>query len=592
MTAVRPALLVLGVVGAVLVALALALALSSSHLEDRGLNGAVIALLMSTYIGVGLYAWWRRPHNRFGMLMTATGFAGFFQALVASDSSLFFSLGMALSTLYLVIAIHMLLAFPSGRIPTRGQRRLILGGYALGLLAPTLFLVFAEDCGCGPGHPDNAFLVIDAPGVARAIDAATSIVGVGLVGAIAVVLFRRWRDAGPRDRSALAPLLWTGAAMVALLALMLALQMFWNRGTGLEIVNWASLAAFAALPFSFLAGLVRSRAWRAGSVTELVEALGQAPAPRQLRDAVAGALADPSLELAYWIPEAGHYVDAQGRAVELPGDDDPRRAATEVEREGRCVGALIHDRALCDEPDLIRAVGSAAALALDNERLDAELRARLDELQRSRQRLMEATLTERRRLERDLHDGAQQRLVSLSLQLGLVSQQLERGDGGVRNARELLEGARAEARAALEDLRELARGIHPAVLTDRGLEPALEALAERAPLPVEIARVPFERLPAAIEAAVYFVVAEALTNVAKYAGASHAEVHVAREHGWVLVEVRDDGVGGADPEGGTGLRGLADRLSVVDGRLEIDSPPGRGTAVRARIPYAMAEALR
>ena len=148
----------------------------------------------------------------------------------------------------------------------------------------------------------------------------------------------------------------------------------------------------------------------------------------------------------------------------------------------------------------------------------------------------------------------------------------------------MLEGAREEARAALDDLRELARGIHPAVLTDRGLAAALESLADRAPLPVEVAAVPEERLPAAVEAAAYFVVAESLTNVAKYAQAGHAEVRVSRDDGFALIEVRDDGAGGADPSSGTGLRGLADRLAALDGRLEVTSPPGRGTVVKARIP--------
>jgi signal transduction histidine kinase len=205
----------------------------------------------------------------------------------------------------------------------------------------------------------------------------------------------------------------------------------------------------------------------------------------------------------------------------------------------------------------------------------------VDELSVSRARLLEAGMAERRRLERDLHDGAQQRLVALSLQLGLVSARLDRDPAG---AKELLDGAREEARAALEDLRELARGIHPAVLTDRGLGPALESLAERAPLPVEVARLPGRRLPAAVEAAAYFVVAESLTNVSKYAQASHAEVCVGHEHGFALIEVRDDGVGGADPSAGTGLRGLADRLAALDGRLEIETEPGRGTVVRAKVP--------
>jgi signal transduction histidine kinase len=190
-------------------------------------------------------------------------------------------------------------------------------------------------------------------------------------------------------------------------------------------------------------------------------------------------------------------------------------------------------------------------------------------------------MAERRRLERDLHDGAQQRLVALSLQLGLARGQVERDP---QAAARMLDAAREELRQALAELRELARGIHPAVLTDRGLDAALESLVDRAPVPVELEELPVERLPAAVEAAAYFVVAESLTNIAKYAQAHEAHVRVTRADGAAVVEVRDDGIGGADASGGTGLRGLADRLAALDGDLEVHSPPGGGTVVRATIP--------
>jgi len=217
-------------------------------------------------------------------------------------------------------------------------------------------------------------------------------------------------------------------------------------------------------------------------------------------------------------------------------------------------------------------------MALENERLDAELRARVEDLRSSRERLVRAGLDERRRLERDLHDGAQQRLVSLRLALGLA-----RKAEDPAAADRLVEGALTELDSALEDLRRLARGIHPGVLTDHGLQPALSALADRAPLPVRL-EVDATRLPEAIESAAYFTVAEALTNVAKYARAREASVTVSRANGSVMVEVRDDGVGGADPSAGTGLSGLSDRVSALGGRLELESPAGEGTVLRAEIP--------
>jgi signal transduction histidine kinase len=215
-------------------------------------------------------------------------------------------------------------------------------------------------------------------------------------------------------------------------------------------------------------------------------------------------------------------------------------------------------------------------------RLDAELRARLEELRASRARLVEAGDAERRRLERDLHDGAQSRLVALALLLRGARARAEAGS----ELAALLDRATAELQAGLDDLRELARGIHPAVLTDRGLEPALQSLVARAPVPVSVEAPAAERLPGPVESAAYFVVSEALANVAKYARATHAEVAVRRDNGRVTVEVTDDGVGGADAARGSGLRGLADRVAALDGTLSLDSPAGRGTRVRAEIPCA------
>ena len=304
--------------------------------------------------------------------------------------------------------------------------------------------------------------------------------------------------------------------------------------------------------------------------------------PAPIRDALARTLGDPTLELALWLPERRSYVDASGRPFELPAPEADR-AVTVLGPTDAPVAALIHDPVLLERRRLLHAAGAAARLALENERLQAELRAQLAELRASRKRIVSAGDEERRRLERDLHDGAQQRLLSLGLAL-----QLARGKLGAdaNGAGELLTEADGELRAALDELRELARGIHPAVLTEQGLGAALRSLAERSPVPVKINASPETRLPAAAEAAVYFLVSEALANVAKYARASRVRVNVARTNGQVLVEVDDNGIGGADPSRGTGLRGLADRLHSLDGELRIDSPSGRGTSLRATIPCA------
>jgi signal transduction histidine kinase len=352
-------------------------------------------------------------------------------------------------------------------------------------------------------------------------------------------------------------------------------------GKAENVIDIAGLALLASVPFAFLAGLMRSRLSRAGAVSDLVARLGEAGRRQGLRDALAEGLGDPTLSLAYWVPDQRRYVDAGGDPVDLDGADD--RGQTYVEHDGAAVAVIRHDPALAEEPELLQGIAAAAALALENERLNAELRARVEELRASRARIVEAADAERRRLERDLHDGAQQRLVALALNLRLASSKLEADPAAARG---LLEEAAAELADATTELRELARGLHPAVLSDRGLRPALEALAGRAPLPVEIGDSPAERLPAPVESASYFVVAEALTNVARYAEASRAQVAVWRSDGRVEVEVRDDGIGGADPDAGSGLRGLADRVAALDGRLEVISPAGGGTTIRAVIPCA------
>ena len=304
------------------------------------------------------------------------------------------------------------------------------------------------------------------------------------------------------------------------------------------------------------------------------------PAPVDLRDALARALRDPSLTLAYWLPDFRSYADLEGRSVQVPAQDG--RATTVIDREGEHVAVLLHDRALEDEPELLAGVGAAASIALENARLQAELAARLEEVKGSRARVIEAGQRERQRLERDLHDGAQQRLIALSLELGVLEKRLSYDP----DARQRLDEAQAEITRSLDELRSVARGIHPAVLTGHGLAVALEQVAALAPVPVQLQVAIDERLPEPIEIAAYYVVTESLANVAKHARAATASVEVRRTRAGLLVEIVDDGVGGADSERGTGLRGLADRVEALGGRLRVWTPQGGGTRVEAEIPCA------
>jgi signal transduction histidine kinase len=348
----------------------------------------------------------------------------------------------------------------------------------------------------------------------------------------------------------------------------------WSFGPGVGVLLLAFTLPVAVLALATLDAL-RTVACTVARALLLPRAVVGAP----VRELLAESLGDHSVAIAYWLPDRELFVDETGRRVDLPHHASGRTWTT-VERDGRPVAAIVHDAALDTTSELVQAAAAASSLAIDNERLKADLRARLEELRVSRLRIVEATDAARRRIERDLHDGAQQQLVALALELRL----LHRRVADQPEIAPLVDGLSERLSSALAELRELARGIHPSILTEQGLAPAIDALADRAPVEVRAVVGVEERLSEPVEAAAYFVVAEALTNVVKYARASAVDVEVRCADGDVLVEVADDGVGGVDVTAGSGLRGLQDRLAAVDGLLAIDSPPGGGTRLRARIP--------
>jgi len=795
---------------------------------DLGQPRALIA--MATVAGLvftvaGTVAALQRPDNRTGAQMLAVGLLWSVGSLQLAETSLLFTIGYVLSSLAFVAVAHLILSYPTGRLRPGDEWIVwvVLAIVTLGPLAISLFdpspIPGCDDC------PENAFLVTDRPGLAQAAGIALGLSAAAISTVVFIRLVRRFRAASPPLRRTIGPVYFF--TLIALVGLVTANVVWTLDETAGLAIQLAALAALALMPVAFLAGILRSRLQRAG-VADLVIALGNG---RPLRDALADALGDPSLGLAYWSSQRQAWVDEEGRTMTEPIARGAN-AATFVENGGKRVAALLHDRSLADQRGLVDAVAATAALALEKERLQAELRAQyrfletiidtapsllsvvdtegrirnfnhavemasglgsraavegryfweifIDpsereamierfeeasprfpaaayenaftdaqgqerviawqtaplvdqngdvvrivaggieiterkyrelELQRqwdfattvantipsfivvtdhdavvvseganrafcdvfgrteeelegtsflelvaredefaarmaiagaangvpqaeresswlvsgggertvawtatpitdtsgearvllsgadvterkrqeaevraSRSRIVAATDAARRRLERNLHDGAQQRLAALSLSLRLAESRLP---GEPEKALEILAAARAELTQALEELRELARGLHPNVLTDRGLGPALESLLIRSPIPVEI-DVPDERFPPAIEAAAYYVAAEALANVAKYANATLAEVRVA-EHddgASIVVEVVDDGVGGADPARGSGLEGLVDRVESLDGTFAVESPPGGGTRVRATIPTA------
>ena len=577
MSGLRRALLALGgggLIAGIVVALVIG---SSSHVEYRGLETVLALVIGWGFIGAGLVAWWRRPENNFGPLMTATGFLFFVSELAASDNEVVFAVAGLLGNLFLAVVIHMLLAMPSGRLRSRFERSFVLATYVFFSVPSRAFLLF-DDASCD-GCPSN----IVAPGgnadLASDIDLAINLLVLVFFGIALVLLGRHWREANAPERRSMRPVFLTGAVILVILCLGVIGEIVGDTEFA-KASYYATQAAILPLPYVFLVTQARGRLARADAVSELVGRLGGDTRQLDIRQALSNALGDRSLELAYWLPDSGGYADARGRPIQLPEAGSGRRH-TAIELDGRPVAAMIHDPVLSEDGALLQTVGNAAALALENERLDAELRARVEELRASRTRIVEAGYAERRRVERDLHDGAQQRLVSLALNMRMVRSEI-RADPD--EAERLLDGVGEELDGALGELRELARGIHPGVLTDRGLGAALESLAGRAPLPVELGLGSGTRLPQAIESAAYFVVAEALTNVAKYANAKSASVELSEVDGELVVQVSDDGIGGADPRDGSGLRGLADRVAALGGRLDVESPAGTGTTVSAIIP--------
>jgi signal transduction histidine kinase len=535
-------------------------------------------------LAAGMAVWSRRPGNWMGPLMVATCFALLARQLRYSHAALAFTAFFALGELGFVLIAHSALAYPSGRVTDRSERRFLAAAYTTALAFPLAILLFHDEgvrLRYFDRYPRESLLLVSPQdGLARFLENSYTVLAYGALAALLIVLVaRRLRRATPRARWVLTPVL-VGVVVAALWAVYNSVVAFSTGPPGFVAHNifWWQIAGLIALPVALFFGLIRSRLAHA-DVGDLVLQLEKTP-PGEIRDALAAALHDPTLEVVFWLPERGEYVDADGRPVELPRDRHDR-AVTRLDHDDEPLAALIHDPTLRYEPELIDAAAAAARLALENARLQAELQAQLAKVKESRARIVAAGDDQRRRIERDLHDGAQQRLVALALELKSAERRLDRGaDPDVER---LLASAAEEVQVAVEELRQLAGGIHPGILTQGGLAVALAALANKAPVPVTV-DVELDRLQPELEATAYFVASEALTNVAKHAHASSASIRASVENGKLVIEVADNGVGGAAANGGTGLRGLGDRVEAQGGRLRIESPRGGGTRVVGEIP--------
>jgi signal transduction histidine kinase len=537
--------------------------------EERVETSQVVyRLIGGSFAACGLIAWRRRPDSRSGMLMAAAG-AGFFVSAIIGqfDPPLAQTAAIVLQELWAPFFVALLLTLlTGGRLESRVDW-LLVGAFVLALwIMQVVWLLFYEQDG-------NLLAAFPNADIADAVDKGQrSLAGLASVAVAFVVALRWWSASRPRRRA----LLPSVAGSVALLLFAALLTNDIVTGSRSQTVLWLAICSLVTVPAAFLVGLLRSRLAR-GGLADLFRDL-KTTRGVGLQEALAKTLGDPSLVVAYRLPESLGYADADGRPVLVPPVASDRSAAT-VESEGTELAALVYDASLDDDPELVEAVRAAASMALENERLNAEAHSRLAEVQASRERIVAASDAERRRLERNLHDGAQQRLVALSLQLRL----LEGRVGDDPSAQELVSSASTQLAESLAELRELARGIHPAVL-NHGLEAALDSLAARSTVPTTVTYEGDGPLSEPVELAAYFVASEALANVAKYAHATSARVRFSHAGRNAVIEIADDGVGGADEAGGSGLRGLADRVAALDGRLRVVSPQGAGTVVVAELP--------
>jgi signal transduction histidine kinase len=525
----------------------------------------------------------RDPRGRLWKLILLLLIAERIDTLGYVPDSLVWTVAREVDALFIPVAIWLVLAYPSGRLRTRYDRAVVLFAWAVYAAWVLKEVLLAGDwwaLGCAPECIRNLIVIAPDPQVHElATNGIIVLLSVVVVPLALIGLWRHWRSAGTAGRRTLLP-------VVVAIPVFAAFQVAENLGRSFQL---DPVTAFfdgpsgaivdvivpSLLPLGILLVTILAT-WRRTRIADLVVELGRGVPVGGLRDVLARTLGDPSLQLAFSAPSGAGFVDAAGLPVELPNTGSSRQV-TRLERDGDLLGVLVHDPAIeADEPGLADAVGNAARLALENERLAAQVRAQLEEVRASRTRIVEAADAERRRVERDLHDGAQQRLVALALRLQLAKETMT---GGAT----LLDEATAELQTAIGEVRSLARGVHPTILTEAGLGAAVEAIAERTPVPVVI-DVPDRRFAPRVEATAYFVVAEALTNVSRYANAHAARVRIAVEGDRLVVAVTDDGVGGADPETGSGLRGLDDRLSAIGGQLTISSPEGAGTSVVADLP--------
>jgi signal transduction histidine kinase len=569
-----------------------AITLDSSEDEYAWLEACARAFMVGAPLAVGLYARRLPASRRFGDLLVIAGAGWFLASLSSSDGEVAYSVGRVAGWIVEVGLVYVVLAFPTGKLGRLD--RALVGAIALvvGLLyLPTVLLVEqyplpSQLTSCTSDCPDNAFMVLDAEPafVEDALRPLREVLTVLIFALATLRLVWRMQHASHVLRRSLTPVLAVAGFRLAALGGGITARQLAPESHIADVLSWMIALALPALACAFLVGLVRWRLFIAGAIERLAARMRGHPGPEELRTALAEAFEDPTLDVVYWLEEPdGHWADSRGGAVEL-ASFRPERAVTEAHDGDRRVAAIVHDNALAFDQGFVDAATSYAAITLDNHRLAVQTTALLSEVRSSRARIQAAADHERRRIEHDLHDGAQQRLVTIRIKLELAAEQ-----AGERNGAGMLRQLGSEVDEALDEVRSLARGIYPAALGARGLVEALRAAALRTALPSSVLAAGVGRYSREIESAAYFFCLEAMQNADKHATGATAAVIELSENGALILEVRDDGAG-FDVEradGGVGLLSMRDRLAAVGGRLSIISRPGHGTRVRAVIPLGV-----
>ncbi len=555
--------------------------------QPPGLAVEIRVVMIVALIGTGVYAQTSKIQARMGGLLIAVGLLSSVWLLNGSSNRVAFSIGVVVTGLMPLVFAYLILAHPTGHLPSRAELRFLwLTGGAMAVLwllsvamtiQPPLRTPLIQ---CGPHCPNNVFSLGTATEAVTAVQAAMVLGWLAVTCGTPVLLARRARAASAPVRRSLTPVWFTASAAAVLLAASMLFHV-----AGLHV--WATLGFIyiglvALLPLAILVGLGNERLFMGQALAEFVNELSRMPAadPEAL---MAAALRDPSLKVAYRRPGRGTYVDSAGVPVhDLPDD----AAIVWIERERQPLAAVMYNEDLSGYESFVQAAGAAAVIRLEKTQAEAELKASTADLASSRVRLMEMAHTERRRLERDLHDGVQQHLVGLRIKLDMaaetIREDLERGERALASVGRQMDDV-------LQELRSLARGIYPSLLHECGLREALSSAARSSPLAVSVRAPGIVRYPEEVEIAVYFCCLEAIQNVVKHAGPdATAMVTLSEDGSWLCFEVHDTGVG-LDPENdghGSGLVNMRDRIEAVGGVVEVTGRRGRGTSVRGRVPVA------